>query len=91
MKPVVAPQQSTVPHKNTTVPSQTELKPELPQKKVTKQERVPQCPSSVERRRQKAKEIYFAHDMSSIGFMLPHREKSSQVSGSQPELFLRCQ
>ena len=72
MKPVVAPQQSTVPHKNTTVPSQTEIKPELPQKKVTKQERVPQCPSSVERRRQKAKEIYFAHDMSSIGFMLPH-------------------
>ena len=62
------PQQTTVPHKSTVIPSQTENKPQ--EKKV--EEVVPECPSSVEKRRQKAKEIYFAHDMSSIGFMLPH-------------------
>ena len=72
MKPAAVSQQPLVPHKNTTVHSQTEIKPELPQRKVMEKVRVPECPSSVERRRQKAKEIYFAHDMSSIGFMLPH-------------------
>ena len=68
MKPTLVPHQTTVPQKGTVVPSQTETKPQ--EKKV--EEIVPECPSSVERRRQKAKEIYFAHDMSSIGFMLPH-------------------
>ncbi len=70
------PQQQTLPaaapHRHITETKPSSHGPGAALPAPPREAEVPDSPSSVERRRRKAREMYFAHDLSSIGFMLPH-------------------